>query len=504
MPISIQRYVDITSGVGAANNVGTRQLIGRFFDDNVLIPSDSQVSFSSAAEVLSYFGAGEEYNRAQFYFGWQSKNITAPQELSFARWNSIACAPVIFGAKGAQTLLSWTSITTGAFHLTMGTTTHSFTNVDFSAAASLSDVAGVLQTIIRAISAGGALWTSATVVWNATTQQFNLTGGATGANVISVAAGANPNDILTQLGWASASTIIGAGAAIQTLTACLTQSAAANNNFGSFGFMSSAALNLTQVTEIATWNDGQNVMFMYCVPVTAAHASSWTTALSAIGGTAPTLDPGVSGQYPEMEPMMVLAATNYAAANSTSNYMFQVFPGLTAAVTNDTDADTYDALSINYYGNTQTAGQTVNFYQRGVMWGGSPDPLDQNTYANEVWLKDALGAALMTLLLALGKVSANIAGMAQILNIMQGVVEQALFNGTISVGKILTSIQQLYITQITGDQNAWKQVQNIGYWLGVEFVPEVVNGQNEFIAEYTLIYSKDDVIRQIIGRDILI
>ncbi len=503
MPISLQRYIDIVSGVGAANNVSTRQLIGRFFDDNVLIPSNSQVTFDNAADVLSYFGTGEEYHRAVQYFGWVSKNITSPRALSFARWNSAACAPVIFGHKASQLVATWTAITAGAFTLQMGTTTHDFTGLDFSGAGSLSAVATILQNAIQAITAGGALWTGATVVWESTNQQFNLLGGATGTATISVTAAVS-NNILSTLGWASADTIIGDGAGVQTLTACLTQSAAVNNNFGSFGFMRTAALNLTQVTEIATWNEAQNVMFMYCLPVTAANASSWFTALAAIGGTAATLDPVLINQYPEMEPMQIMAATNYAAANSTQNYMFQVFPNLSASVTTDADANTYDGLRINYYGNTQTAGQIINFYQRGIMWGTSTDPLDQNTYANEVWLKDALGAALMTLLLALGKVSANLSGQAQILNIMQGVVDQALLNGTISVGKLLTNVQKSFITETTDDQNAWKQVQNIGYWLGIEFVPTVVDGQNEFIAQYTLIYSKDDVIRQINGSDILI
>ena len=515
MPISLTRYVDITSGVGAATNVGTRQLGGQFFDDNALIPSGGQITFSGGtgaaltAEVLAYFGAGtEEYLRAVQYFGWVSKNITSPQVLSFARWNSVACAPVIFGAKGPQTLAEWTSITAGAFTLQMGATTQALTNLNFSGAGSLSAVATILQSAIQAISGGGALWTGATVVWDSTTQQFNLLGGLTGTATISVTAGTPPNDIAAQLGWLDAfpTTILGNGAAAETPVQALTTAAANNNNFGSFGFMNGAGLSLSQVTSIAQWNNGENVTFMYVLPVTAANASSWFTALGLIGGTAPTLDPQLTGQFPEMMPMMILAATDYTDPNSTVNYMYQQFDtvGIQAAVTSDLGANTYDPLSINYYGNTQTAGQIINFYQRGVMWGSDTSPLDQNTYANEIWLKDALGAALMTLLLALGKVSANIAGQAQIINIMQGVINQALYNGTISVGKILTVIDQLYITQITNDPNAWKQVQNIGYWLGVVFVPTVVNGQNEYIAQYTLIYSKDDVIRTINGSDILI
>ena len=274
----------------------------------------------------------------------------------------------------------------------MGATSHTFAGLNFSGAISLAGVATILQSAIEAITGGGSLWTGATVAWDSTNQRFTLTGGVTGVAALSITAGAAPNDIASQLGWLSASTIVSAGNGIQTLTSCLTLSAAANNNFGSFGFMNGAALDLAQVTEIATWNQGQNVMFMYCLPVTAANASTWFTAMGAIGGTAATLDPQITAQFPEMDPMMVLAATNYTAPNATQNYMYQVVPGQTASVTDDADANTYDALSINYYGNTQTAGQIINFYQRGVMWGDSTSPLDQNTYANEIWLKDALGA----------------------------------------------------------------------------------------------------------------
>jgi hypothetical protein len=39
--------------------------------------------------------------------------------------------------------------------------------------------------------------------------------------------------------------------------------------------------------------------------------------------------------------------------------------------------------------------------------GLATDPVDMNVYANEIWLKDAAGAAILSLLLSLGKVSAN-------------------------------------------------------------------------------------------------
>jgi hypothetical protein len=110
----------------------------------------------------------------------------------------------------------------------------------------------------------------------------------------------------------------------------------------------------------------------------------------------------------------------------------------------------------------------------------------------------------MTILLALGKLPANARGRAQLLAILQSVVNLALVNGTISVGKPLTDAQKLFIAEQTGDAKAWYQVQNQGYWLDVRIVPYSEDGTTKYKAVYTLIYSKDDVIRLVEGRDILI
>jgi hypothetical protein len=571
MSISLRRYVDITSGVGAGAAVGQRRLVGRFFDDNELIPTGSYVEFESADEVLDYFGSSsEEYDRAAFWFGWVSKNVTNAKAMQFARWASTDTAPQIFGAKGGQSLASWTAISSGAFGLTLGDVTDTISGMDFSAAASLAAVAAIIQAKIRtrgfpvyftgsistttltvtAVSSGtievgmevvgsgvtpGTMITalgtgtggtgtytvdtsqsasstamtggdqdsnyaSAVVEYDATRGSFNLTGGDTGAAAVAVTSGGG-SDIAGQLGWLSATAIFSDGADEQTVTEVLSESAGADNNFGSFTFL--ATLTTDEIEESATWNDAQNNMFMYSIPCTADNAAALDAALSGLSGYTLTLAP-LSDEYPEQSPMMILAATNYAQRNSTQNYMFQIFGALTPSVTTDEDADTYDALAVNYYGETQTAGQLLAFYQRGVMGGSSSDFLDQNTYANEIWLKDAAAASIMTLLLALNKVPANNAGRAQLMSIVQGVINQALFNGTISVGKALSDTQKLFITNETGDPLAWRQVQNIGYWFDVQIVPYVEDGVTKYKAVYTLIYSKDDVIRKVEGRDIAI
>lgn len=497
--IPISRYVAITSGVVGAAAVPERELIGRFFTVNPIAPTSTVLEFESAADVDIYFGStSDEYKRAVFYFGWVSKNATAPQKISFARWSSANVASTIYGNVATYTVSQFTSVTTGDFTLTLGGFTHHLTAIDTHLAATLADVAATIQTAIRAYSAGGAAWTAATATYNSTRKSFDLVSGLTGDDTISVLAGVTV-DMAALLGW-EIGAIFSDGQDAQTITEVLTSSASTSNNFGSFAFIPS--LTIDQVTEAATWNNTQNVQFIYSVAVSAANASAWTAALEDIGGTTLTLSP-LSTEYPELVPTMIFAATNYEKRNSVQNYEFQQF-NLTQSVSTTAFADIYDDFRINYYGQTQNAGQLISFYQRGVMFGLPVDPADQNLYANEIWLKAAMTSSLMTLLLALANLSANSTGRAQVLTIIQGVINRAVANGTISIGKTLTDTQKAYITNATGDNLAWHQVQNSGYWVDAEVVPYVESLITKYKIVYTLIYSKDDVIRKIEGSDQLI
>jgi hypothetical protein len=499
MPISITRYVDITSFVGASSAVAERQLIARLFDDNNLIPTNSMIDFTSATDVGNYFGlSSEEYNRALFYFSFISKNATRPQSITFARWIDADVAPMIFGAVKSQLLSTYTAITSGSFSMTIGGVTHSFTGLDFSAAVSLANVASIIQTAINAES--GTQWTAATVTYNSTRNSFNFVGGDAVVADISVNEGTSGTPIAAIIGWL-AGAILSDGALTQTITEVLTSSAQTSNNFGSFLFI--PTLSIDQVTEAATWNYGQNVNYEYMVRLeNIDNAAPYNAALANLGGTGITLAT-LSGEYDEELPMAIMAATNYDAANSVQNYMFQQ-ANLTAKVTDDTTANLLDGYRINYYGQTQNAGQDISFYQRGILMGPTTSPLDMGAYANECWLKSALTAALMNLLLGVSQVPASNQGRGMIIANMQPVINQAVNNGTISAGKTLTQAQITYIGEITNNPNAWQQVQSLGYWLDVSIVPFVVDSVTQYKAVYTLIYSKDDVIRSVEGSDILI
>ncbi|MDE2100254.1 MAG: DUF3383 family protein [Patescibacteria group bacterium] len=510
MAISIKNFVDITSAVGGANQVPTRNYGLMIITKNTLCPTGVVKTFTSASDVGTFFGTtSEEYYRAEFYFGWVSKVATSPQLLSFWNWNNdTATADYIYGAMGPYSLSTFTAITAGQLDLTMGGVTHTLTGIDLSGAADLAGVAADLQTAIRAYVSGGTPWTSATVTYDATgSGRFNLVSGSTGVDTIAVVAAAS-NDIAGPLGWLSSSAILSNGTNAQTISDNLIQLVDLSNNFGSICTTFDLALTLTNTEAIANWNNSltPNIQFIYTVNVTPSNASSWSTALLNIGGTCLTLaSPGSAAttEYPEMIPSMIFAATDYNAVNSVQNYKYQEF-ALTPSVTTDADYNTYTALRVNFYGSTQTAGQIISFYMEGFMMGLSANPGYMNLYANEIWFKDNLAAGLLNLLLALTQIPANLTGVGLITASLQSVINTALNNGTISVGKTLTSTQQLYIGQVTGNSTAWRQVQNTGYWLNVVIESSVVAGVTTYTAVYTLVYSKDDVVQSITGSNILI
>lgn len=503
MGISFNRYIDITSGVGGGAGVRLRELILRLFTASERVPAKSVVEFESAADVGAYFGlSSPEYARALFYFGFISKNITAPNKISFGRWAESVTASKVFGERdGAATLAQFNAVSAGSFRLSLDGFAADVTGIDLSLAASLAAVASAIQTAVQAVVAGGPAWTGATVTYDAPSNSFNLTSGDTGAGSVSVTAAASGTALAPLLGW-GAGAVFSPGVDAEEPVQSFIDSVEATDNFGTFAFIDD--LTPTQIEAVAAQNDTYNVKFHYTVPFRLdTDAATLFADLGGLSGVSWTYAPDVS-EFPELLPAAILAATDYSRRNSVQNYMFQQAT-LSPSVLTNALANTFDVNRANYYGRTQTAGQFIDFYQRGVMGGLATDPVDMNTYTNEMWLKDAAGAALMSLLLSLAKVSANTQGRAQLLAVLQPVIEQALFNGTISIGKPLSTVQKLFITNLTGDDQAWQQVLRLGYWIDIVLSSYVtVDSRTEWKAEYTLVYSKDDTIRKVEGTHVLI
>lgn len=496
MSIAFARYVRIDSGVGGGAAVARRDLIGRILTDNPLTPGGSVLEFTTAADVAAYYGPeSTEARIAASYFSYVTAGTPArASRIGFGRYAPGGSPARLIGADGPKSLATLQAINAGTLALLVDGAPVSITPIDLTGAVALSDVANTVQT---AVAANAAL-TGATVDYNPVTRRFTL--AASGLTTTRIELDST-TPLAAALGWTDGA-LVSEAVQPQTAAGAFTASQNITDNFGSLAVY--PPVSLDDYIDLAEAVAAANVKYMLMVPVQRADAEMWAASLAGYAGTAITLSP-YAGEFPELLPMIQLAATNYSARNAVQNYMFRQMGGVTPSVSTDAEADAMDALRVNYYGRTQTAGQQIAFYQRGVLQGGVSAPVDMNTHANEQWLKDAMAAAIMDLLLSAGRVPANVTGRGQVLAVLQSGVDQALFNGVISVGKALTAQQRAAVTESTGDPLAWHQLEQAGYWVDAR-VEQVTGpgGIAEYRVVYLLVYSKDDAIRSVSGTHQLI
>lgn len=498
MPISSNRYVDITSGVGGAAAVGTRELLLRLYTSNELVPTGGVISFSSADAVRTYFGsASEEYKQAVYYFGFVSKVITQPKNIQFARWAPDATSSQIFGSAVA-TLDTQKAFTSGSLVITIGGVATTVTLPSFATAVSYAAIATLIQTAAQ--TAAGPL-AAATVTYNASRVAFEFDSNEAEDGAITIT---SPTaGLLSALGW-GAQAVLSDGIAAQSVTDVVSLSTQVNNNYGSFAFIDD--LTLAEVEEAASWNNARNVEFQYHQKVSAADAADYSAELLGYAGTGLTLyDIAVTDQYPWLLPCAILASQQWDKPAASANYKYQTDARLTATVGTDALADTYDALRVNYYGVTQEAGAMLSFYQRGQLMGGATAPTAMGVYANEQWFKAGLKSAFLNMFLALNQVPADEVGESIGYSYIDAAIEQAKFNGVIATGKDLTNTQKAFITQLTGDESAWRDVASKGFWRTVAIASETDSGGvTTYYMDYTIVYAKRDSVDRVQGRHVLI
>lgn len=496
MAIKITRYVDIISAVAGASSVAQRKLDHRRFVTDPRVPVGAIVEMGSG-DADAFFGSSSaEAAFARQYFSYVSPApASAPRALQFAAYAPSGRAPAVFGGTHAS-LDDLNDISSGSVQITFGGTTQDVTGVNLSAAVSFAAVATALQTAIRLET--GAQFANATVTYDATRQSFVLTGAVVEDAAVLVADGT----LAQALGWVGPTAILSPGVDAQTPLDAFQAAEQVSDSFGSASF--GPTLTTDEHKAVAQYVAGENVKYQYYVSVTPGTYTAIAAALTGIASTGLILN-GTAGEYKEAIPAAIMAATNYDRRGSAINYMYRQVGGFTADVKTDSVANTYDTARVNYYGQTASAGQNISFFQRGFLLGGATAPTDMSVHANEQWLKAYLTAQLLNLQLSLSKIPANNEGRSYILAQLADAINRAKINGTIIVDKVLTVAQQIAIAQITGDPDAWRDVQSKGFWADVVIVQRVpVSGVTEYEAQYTLVYSKGDVVRKITGSHNLI
>jgi len=268
------------------------------------------------------------------------------------------------------------------------------------------------------------------------------------------------------------------------------------NNFGSFTFVNNTTLGAAGaggLLDVALRNQAFGIQYAMAVPVTSSTASA-SSVLDGIRGCFKILE-AATPEYTAWIPLTYVAARNYNANNNSSSMMYKTFPGVSIVVDNETDANTYDGLFINYIALVQTRGTNRRFLMRGVC----ADNMDLGVYVDASWITSQIENGWISLATGSNRIPATSQGASLVSTMIASVAERAIANGCILTGKYLTQTQIDKITQYAG-AGAVTAVQSVGYYIDVD----ITYSDGKYVCIYTLVYAKGDTIEKVVGQHYLV
>ena len=203
-------------------------------------------------------------------------------------------------------------------------------------------------------------------------------------------------------------------------------------------------------------------------------------------------------------PMAIFAATDYDNG-SVNVQMFKQFDNETPTVKSDTEYDILAGAQVNFYGRTQTNGQSIDFYQRG--FNTDEDKTDTAIYCNEIWFKSACETALINTILSEERIPASNYGVAIVRSEVLGICANAAANGTFMEKELTTSNEKSVrklVASINGTSIDADVVISGLRENGYAVLAYLVSQDDEYIIHYYVFYGTADSIRFIKGDDILV
>lgn len=500
MPIRMSKYVDIKSGINNIRTATEKELIARIFTQNASLTQDV-VECENLAEVNAIFGtSSDEYKIASKYFNFINKYSRSPRKISFAKDFTNGVYASVTGSvaltmdndyENFQTIMSSSKTLTidingTSTDLSISISTEVYTDIDTVCNAVKTAINTELSTATIAVTCNYASGKFSFKANSKANQTISLSGDV--ADIIKISSSFNP--------------IVITGRAVSTYSQVFETIYQTSNNFATFVF-----LGLTDSTELATLANyvKQNYPseFMMIVPVTNANYSTIQSAVANVDGVSLELCGTTenAGKFNFVMPMAITATTDYNKENGTVNYMYTQDNNMSVVVDTDSYAEQYDTVKVNYYGRTQQAGQKLAFYQNGVLQGNYQD---QNIFVNEIWLKDALTTKFLNYMLLTSNWYANKSGQAIGQGLIVDIIDRAKLNGTITTEKEISETDKVYIYNVTADEEAWRQIYQLGYYLITNIEKVKINNQDVYQFTYTLLYSKGDSIKKVEGQNILI
>lgn len=421
---------------------GSGQLVlsGLLLTDNPLCSFPQLMEFPSAKEVGEFFGINtEEYKRATNYFLGYDNSYRKPEKLYFARRGSTAFGGELIGAPVTALVSEFQVISDGTFKINVDGSAYTIDEIDFSAVTSMSTIAQTLQNAFTADSVG------VTVAYSSQTKGFIITNNTTGStgSLGFVEAGGTGTDLVPLLKMSEDDgAVIYKGSGALTPAECMESVVNQTQNFASFTCINT--MSDEDILAFAAWNNGKGVSYLFSAWKDGTNASviSLENSIKTAGYAGTSLVRG--GAEYAVFIMAEAASIDWNRRQGVINFAFKSQSGLAAIVTDGVEASALESAGVNYYGRWATRNPEFVFLYNGAISG---DYKWIDAWVNAIWLRSAIQISCMDGLKMAGRVPYNDMGYTQISAWLQDPINQAVLNGVIDAGVVLSEKQkaELYI-----------------------------------------------------------
>ena len=432
MSIPASYIVDVTPRVISAGAAGI-VINGLFLTTNTQLPTATVKEFISTTAVAEYFGyESDEYNAAVTYFAGYVNSFKKPSSIKFARRVNENVSAYLRGAKYQGTLEALKLISDGALNISINSEAIELTAIDFTSITSFSEAALKVQSAINTLKA---------------------TVSASGGTDLGVTLN------LT----ASSGAVISAGLDTQTAAENMEQIVSLDSNFVTFTHLYNA--DSDECIALGQWSNTKSVNYCFIPWSNEATAlvdtSTDDIASSMIAAGVTNFAPVYNDYNIAAGVMGSFASVDWTRQNGVIDIAFKQVDGLTPTVTSEGDASVLDSKFYSYYGKFATKNTQFDFIYKGLIVG---DYVNISTYINAIWLNESFKNAVLSGITATGKISYNDTGYTLIRAWLSDPINQAINNGIIQTGVVLSETQKAQIISEVGSDITSELTVN-GYYL---------------------------------------
>lgn len=434
--------------------------------DSVRVPIGTVQAFATADDVGDFFGPTSiEAALADVYFNGFEGADTLPGALYFAQYNAAAVSAYLRSASFDGVSLAELQALSGSLTTVVNGVSSVSLAINLASATSFSNAAALIQTGIQ----GGTPSSTATVTYDSQLKAFVVHSATTGAaSTIAFATGTLSAGLrLTSVAGA----VLSQGADAGVPASAMAQIVNVTQNWATFMTTFEPATDV--MIEFADWVQTTNDRYAYI---------GWDSDATVLAGPAPSSFGGLviaaemSGVVPVYEPASsagngrkaalicgIAASTDYLQTAGRLTYAYKGQNGLTADITDATQALNLEGNGYNFYGAYATANDRFVNLQRGTM----PGPWKFiDPYVNQIWLNNALQLAFMVLLTSIKSLPYNSGGYNLLRAAALDPIQAALNAGVIQPGITLSSSQRAQVNTAAG-ANIADTLQTSGYYLQI-------------------------------------